>query len=150
MKEYIFFLIFFAPLRSHAGGIHMNTWQGCCIMSNIVVFLLTFLSGQIPENVVSAVTAVVLIFLSVCGIWIWSPCENKNNPLPEDVKQKCKAKARFWSVAICLIAVFCVYLGITSYAFMCVEMELLSVLLIGLEKIINLRKRGKKYEDSSM
>lgn len=76
------FLCAFKPLRTHAGGLHLETRLSCYATSNILVFLtsLLFKSQLLDINVLVSIIGIIGAY--IC-IMILAPVETHNKPLDE-------------------------------------------------------------------
>ena len=50
MIETLFFLIFFIMLRIYVGGLHLNKFWQCCLLSNLVIFFGVFIAEKTELN----------------------------------------------------------------------------------------------------
>lgn len=98
------FLLFYYPLRTYCGGIHMGRWYTCCIVSCYIVGIILQLSGYISINWISLIG--VMTVSEVC-IWRLAPCEHVNHPIEQEQMKLYRKKARVysavvWGIIICL------------------------------------------------
>lgn len=139
----LFFLIFFIPLRVHAGGYHCKKYSSCFIVSNIL-FIAVVLLAKISYNsyffsvygavLVSGVTLIMVIWLA--------PVTNANNRLSLKKKKDNRKKSIFYATiyfSIILISK-CLKIEQLDY-FICVAAfsELTIVILMVIEKLIERR-----------
>lgn len=77
-----FFMLFFIPLRSYAGGYHAQTHMGCyllsCAVTIAVLLLADQFSGFLAANTVVFIT---LTIFSALLVMVLAPVETPNKPL---------------------------------------------------------------------
>lgn len=81
----IFFMVF-VPLRMFSGGYHAATYRGCYIISNLIYWVVYFLSKiisiiNIPHR---NVLLWVLLVASSIIIFLFGPVENPHHPISEE------------------------------------------------------------------
>lgn len=104
--EGILFFITFAPLRTYAGGLHLEKYHSCFVLSCLTFcgILLTVMYVHIPIYFL-----LIAVFLLEISVYILYPVENKNRKVnkKEDLYFKCKLKKFFlldtFIVIICTI-----------------------------------------------
>jgi accessory gene regulator B len=128
LKELIFFLAVFYPLRTNSGGKHMKTWYTCYITSCIVTEVILLLSAKITMHIISIV---IILAAGIICIYTLAPIEHKDHPMEEQDFKKSRIKVRIFSVCISIAAIILKYFGYETAVFICVSsVALCSVLLL--------------------
>jgi Membrane protein putatively involved in post-translational modification of the autoinducing quorum-sensing peptide len=104
--EYIVFILVFLSVRNYAGGIHLNTFWGCFILTNTVVVIILTVSGKIPLN---SFTNVVIIVVLSCLLLIRAPIDTPNRRLNIEEKaimsRKLKRNLLFINIIVILFMI---------------------------------------------
>lgn len=86
LKEVIFFLIIFIPIRSFCGGYHAdNTWS-CAILSNSIIFFVIVIS-RIKILIIPFNTYIIFGILISFFIILLSPVDNRNKRIESKEKK---------------------------------------------------------------
>ena len=100
----LFFLLFFS-LRSYVGGIHMDSFKACYLLSCIVQIGVLLFGKYVP------LTKNIAFIVSVCQmmfIYFINPVENDNRPV--DYKQKIffakRIKCTLIGITLCTIVLY--------------------------------------------
>lgn len=111
--EGILFFVVFAPLRSYAGGLHLQKFYACLILSSLTFagIVLACKIDLFPTMLGNAVSTVSLL-----GIYMLYPVENVNRDVDEEedrfFRRKLIGFLIFDAVLIGLFNIFCFYRGI--------------------------------------
>lgn len=130
LAEVILFLMIFVPLRSYAGGYHMNRAWKCIIVTNVIIAVITVLGKYMlimPGNwfwlVLEGVSSVV-----ICAL---APVDTPAKPLDQDEKIVYKRKTCQICVAEILLNVILLfstrhmaYVGIMAHAALVISLVL--------------------------
>lgn len=100
LKEGVIFLIFFAPLRSYLGGIHLKNYWQCYILSCLVLTLVLLITKYVTFN---PYITCGLIMLGTIGMGI------------EAYKEYRRQRNKVYSIIIC--AVLSVILLVSFFCF---------------------------------
>jgi accessory gene regulator B len=83
------FLLCVVPLRQYTGGYHAGSYFMCNLIFSIscftVIMMSRFLTGFLSVNLIKAI-----LLLSCIVVINFSPVANKNKPITEEKKRKCK------------------------------------------------------------
>lgn len=140
IMEGMLFFIIFIPLRSYAGGLHLNHYWSCfflsCLTFSAILLICKFV--YIRDEIVFAT---LLVFEA--SIWFMYPVENINRDvdLEEDVHFRKKLK-RFMLVDL-LIAVVCMIAKKETYLLLVVVTFLMVVITMAIGKYKNLLQNRK-------
>ena len=107
--EWFFFFMTFIPLRSYAGGLHLNRFSSCLLLSNAVFLLVLGISRKLfmePESMFF-----YIILLSMC-IYSLYPIENSNR---EVTLEENLAIRRKFNKVICGLLLISTIMFILSY-----------------------------------
>lgn len=136
------FLAFFIPIRLFSGGFHANTYLACNI-SMLFTFCGTALcSKKIPLSIhgICVVSLICLVvFLLLC------PVENKNKPISQTQKKKCKIISLTLLIITIIICCFLYLVNITYYTTILFTVVAITI-LVPIGKIKNYIERGNKNE----
>ncbi|MBP3544410.1 MAG: accessory gene regulator B family protein, partial [Lachnospiraceae bacterium] len=92
LAEVIFFLVIFVPLRSYAGGYHMNRAWKCIIATNVIIAVIT-LYGKYMPTIPESFLWLALEGIGSVIICSLAPVDTPAKPLDEDEKIVYKRKA---------------------------------------------------------
>lgn len=100
----IIFFIIFSPLRSYAGGLHLESYRSCLVLSCLTfsVMLLTVRYVQVPGCIL-AVTLVVLEAL----VYLMYPVENANRKVDESESGYFKTRLKKFLIFDLVAGLFC-------------------------------------------
>ncbi len=106
--ECCIFLVFFFPLRTYCGGIHMKTWYSCYIVSCAMIQFILMLS----HNICIGWTVLIIgLFLSELCIWTLAPCDNPNHSLGQEQIKRCGQRAKIYSSIIIFLTIIFKLIG---------------------------------------
>lgn len=135
------FLILFSILRAFAGGIHLNSFISCTVLSTItlssVMLIIKYLTLYVP---ISMILILILIFMIL--IWYQSPIEDSNRPLSKEERIIFKNRLRVSLIIIGVICCFLYYIHFkkTLFLFCLTKGLMVAVLFFGKRKnVINNR-----------
>lgn len=77
LKEVVIFCLFFVPLRSYAGGLHLKNEIYCIVVSIAILPLILFSSNQLELN---RTIYMIIATLSYFTVLLIGPVDNKNKP----------------------------------------------------------------------
>lgn len=115
IKEGILFFIIFAPLRSYAGGLHLEKYVSCLVLSCLTFGGILLLVKYIE---LPAVLSLILLFVLELAVYLLYPVENINRKVDEEENVYFKKKLRIFLVADMLIAIVCLIAGSGSMLFL--------------------------------
>lgn len=123
--EGIFFFLIFIPLRSYAGGLHMETFRSCFCLSCLVFIgvLLSVRNIEISGNF--SITVLLLLEFIVYKLY---PVENVNRVVDEEESIYFKKKLRLFLFLDFLFAAVCFILGKERYLLLIMTTFLLVVI----------------------
>lgn len=103
--EGILFFIIFAPLRSYAGGLHLDKFHSCFILSCLTFsgILLIVRYVHIPM-----LFSLISLFILEFGVYVLYPVENVHREVDSEENRYFQKKLKFFLVFDLLIALICV------------------------------------------
>lgn len=137
----ILFLVFFSLLRAFAGGIHLNSFLGCTILSSSVLIAILFLVKYVN---VPAVGLFVVSLVASILIFILGPVDDKNRRISEEEHNIFYRRLTYTLIFLGIISALSIILGYNRLTFMI-------CLTLGLFHIVQIIGKNKnlKYQDSS-
>jgi accessory gene regulator B len=106
--EGILFLVIFAPLRSYAGGLHLEKYHSCFILSCFtflgILFAVRYIRTPIWFSFVSLLILATIIYLLY-------PVENINRKVDKDEDRYFKKKLKLFLFMDTIMAVACIILN---------------------------------------
>lgn len=115
IKEGILFFIIFAPLRSYAGGLHLEKYASCLVLSCLTFggILLVVKCIEVP-----AALSLILLFVLELAVYLLYPVENVNRLVDKEENVYFKKKLRIFLIADMMIAIVCLAVGSGSMLFL--------------------------------
>lgn len=113
--EGILFFIIFSPLRSYAGGLHLERYHSCLILSCLTFYGILSLVKYFCFPVSFSFIAICFLEIVVYALY---PVENANRKVNEEENRYFRKKLKgflFWDM---LISAVCVALKKNSYVFL--------------------------------
>lgn len=132
--EGIIFFVIFIPLRAYAGGLHLNRYWSClmlsCLTFSVVMLITRFCSWSIVCELISISIMLLLIL-------IMYPVENRNRTVDIDENKYFKKKLLRFLVMDFLISLVCVVSKRESYLLLITITLFMIVITMFLGKIKN-------------
>lgn len=143
--EGILFFLVFVPLRSYAGGLHLEHYWSCLALSCFTYFLLLL---AVPYVTISLYLTIPFILLCILLVWLLYPVEHSNRTIDHVellvFRKRLKWYLLFDSVLMFLFA----FLGKNDYLILILLTLLLVVVSMILGKIRNPTQPHILEEDS--
>lgn len=135
MEGILFFLIF-APLRSYAGGLHLDRFHSCFILSCLTFsgILLTARYVHIPM-----LFSFIALFLLEAVVYALYPVENINREVDDEENRFFKKKLKLFLIIDLLLALICVALKKDCYVILILTTFFMIVVTMILGKCKNIR-----------
>lgn len=137
MVEGILFFIIFIPLRTYAGGLHLNYYWSCLILS-CIVFTAVLLGGKFIELPTFLSLAMVL-FLEYSILCLY-PVENENRLVDQVENHYFKSRLKIFLLMDLLITILCVLFDKKEYLVIIVATFLLTTVTMSIGKYRNSKK----------
>ena len=107
--EWFFFFMTFIPLRSYAGGLHLNRFSSCLLLSNAVFLLVLGISRKLFMEPDLMFFYIILLFMCIYSLY---PIENGNR---EVTLEENLAIRRKFNKVICGLLLISTIMFILSY-----------------------------------
>lgn len=102
--EGILFFVIFAPLRSYAGGLHLQKYYACLTLSTLTFVGILLIAGNIQ---LPLILMDVVSLISLSGIYILYPVENINRTVDQEENRYFRKKLRIYLILdVALIVLF--------------------------------------------
>lgn len=140
MNLTLVFMSMFALLRSYSGGFHCNKFKNCLLTSTSLLIIELILNEIINYDLKVAFCLPILLVASIV-IYIFSPVEDKNNPLSEVDKERYRKITRGLIIVISLITFigFFIAKGLIDYLFI-VSLTLMFIAILLIIPILKNKK----------
>ena len=138
--EGVLFFVIFAPLRSYAGGLHLEKYHSCFVLSCLTFFgiLLTSRYIRIPTYF-----SLIAFFLLEMSVYAFYPVENINREVDKEEDTYFRKKLKLFLIFDMFIVLVCAALKKDRYIIVIVATFLMVVVTMILGKYKN-----KKMSDS--
>lgn len=136
--EGILFFIIFSPLRSYAGGLHLEKYHSCLILSCLTFLGILLLVKYFCSPIYFSFIAICMLEIAVYALY---PVENVNRKVNEEENAYFRKKLKkflFWDV---LISAVCVALKKDSYVLLIAVTFLMVVVTMILGKYKNWKRK---------
>lgn len=136
IKEGILFFLIFAPLRSYAGGLHLDKFHSCFILSCLTFsgILLIVRYVHIPM-----LFSLISLFILEFGVYALYPVENINREVDSEENRFFNKKLKLFLMIDLLIALIFVVLKKECYVFLISTTFFMIVVTMILGKYKNMR-----------
>lgn len=134
--EGILFFVVFIPLRSYAGGFHLEHYISCLLLSCITYSGVLFLVKLVN---VPAYLSIVLIGVFVLSIWLLYPVEHINRSVDGEEDMHFKKRLKQWLVIDVLLAIAFFLFKCDTYLFLMTATFFLSSSTMLIGKVKNKR-----------
>lgn len=135
--EGILFFVIFIPLRSYAGGLHLERYWSCLTLS-----CLTFLGIMLISKYCEFGMIYEIFVLLACefAIYMMYPIDNINRTVEEEEDRYFKSKLKKFLLLDILIAAMCIFLEKESYLLLITATFCMVVITMFIGKMINCKK----------
>lgn len=140
--EGVLFFIIFAPLRSYAGGLHLEKYHSCFVLSCLTFSGILIIVRYIHLPIYFSLIAVFLLEIVVYALY---PVENVNREVDREESVYFKKKLKKFLFLDMFISAGCAALKKDSYIFLITVTFLMVVVTMMLGKYKN---RKRKMSDS--
>lgn len=136
LMEGILFFLIFAPLRAYAGGLHLDKFHSCFILSCLTFsgILLIVRYVHIPM-----LFSFIALFILEAAVYALYPVENINREVDSDENRFFKKKLKIFLVVDLLLAIICAVLKKECYVFLISITFFMIVITMILGKYKNMR-----------
>ena len=134
-EKIVIFLLSFFLLRKYAGGYHAKKVYACQISSLLIIMYGSRLADVISMNFF----LMIILLVSLFGIWILSPIDSKNRRLDYDEICECRKKARIISSVLIFLILF-IYIFRYEKISVCICEGIILTFVLQLAALINNKK----------
>ena len=125
LVEGLLFFIIFVPLRSYAGGLHMETFKSCFCLSCLAFSFVLLTVGYLE---IPGLFSISFLLLLEFIVYTLSPVDNENREVDEEEDTWFKKKLRNFLFFDFCMAVFCLLLRKERYLLLIAATFLLIVI----------------------
>lgn len=130
--EGFFFIIIFTPLRIYAGGLHLEHFSSCLILSSLIFFATILLAKTIK---VPMIVSIFLLSFSLALIHLLYPVENENREVDDEENKLFERKLFFSVILVIMLAVVLFLIGCKKLLFVISMTSLVTVITMACGKI---------------
>lgn len=112
IPEYILFFVVFIPLRSYAGGLHLDNYWSCFFLSCLTFFAIMILGKYLKLSIHVAFIILVLLEFAVYSMY---PVENVNRVIDIDENKQFKKRLQQFLLVDGIIGIVCVIFDNCAY-----------------------------------
>lgn len=141
VKEGILFFLIFAPLRSYAGGLHLDRFYSCFALSFLTFSGILLIVRHIRIPMLLSLIGLVVLEIAVYALY---PVENINREVDSEENRFFKKKLKIFLAVDLLLAVICAVLKKECYVFLISVTFFMTVITMILGKYKNMRTGFKK------
>ncbi|MDD6057092.1 MAG: accessory gene regulator B family protein [Clostridiales bacterium] len=142
VKEVLFFLGVYIPLRSFCGGWHADRIWKCTLISNGILLLQIYAIGNIIKYLRSSVMFAIFFF-NMLYIFLVAPVEIKEKQINWDEKRIYRKKIKLILAINLLIMVFVVLFDVREFVFTMMFIYIIQSIMLVLE----IMKQKRLYID---
>lgn len=141
LMEGILFFLTFAPLRSYAGGLHLDRFHSCFILSCLTFsgILLIVRYVHIPM-----LFSLIALFILEAAVYALYPVENINREVDGEENRYFKKKLKIFFLVDLILAIICAVLKKECYVFLISVTFFMIVVTMILGKYKNMRTGFQK------
>lgn len=136
LKEGILFFLIFAPLRSYAGGLHLNKFRSCFVLSCLTFSGILLIVQYVHIPMLLSLIGLVVLEIA---IYVLYPVENINREVDSEENSFFKMKLKLFLVIDFVIAVICAVLRNECFVFLIAVTFLMIVVTMALGKYKNMK-----------
>lgn len=112
IPEYLLFSVVFIPVRSYAGGLHLEKFSQCFVCSCLSIIAVILLSDWLELSPAVSLASILLMLLL---LFVLRPVDHENRPVDEDEQHDFKHKLRFAIFGIGVLTVILFMMNRTHY-----------------------------------
>ena len=141
LMEGILFFLIFAPLRSYAGGLHLDKFHSCFILSCLTFSGILLIVRYVH---ISMLFSFIALFILEAAVYALYPVENINREVDSEENRFFKKKLKIFLAVDLLLAIICAVLKKECYVFLIAVIFFMIVVTMILGKYKNMRTGFKK------
>lgn len=101
--EYGLFLVFFIPVRTKLGGVHLKKSEACMITSIVLYAIMLWCIGECEEMYTWLIWGNLIVMLELCIAAWMEPLKNEVQQLSEEQEKKNKKKLCVYMIIDCFV-----------------------------------------------
>jgi len=136
VKEGILFFLIFAPLRSYAGGLHLDRFHSCFALSCLTFSGILLIVRYIRIPMLLSLIGLVVLEIAVYALY---PVENINREVDSEENSFFKMKLKLFLVIDFVIAIICAVLKNECFVFLIAVTFFIIVITMALGKYKNIK-----------
>lgn len=136
--EGILFFVIFIPLRSYAGGLHLDCYWSCLILSCLTFSVILLITEFV--KLPTYIAFVIFISLELLVYYLY-PVENVNRQVDIEEDKFFKKRLKIFLFTDLLIASICVVLGRDTY----LVLIMTTFFIVTITMILGKYKNNKRY-----
>lgn len=136
VKEGILFFLIFAPLRSYAGGLHLDRFYSCFALSFLTFSGILLIVRHIRIPMLLSLIGLVVLEIAVYALY---PVENINREVDSEENSFFKMKLKLFLVIDFVIAIICAVLKNECFVFLIAVTFFIIVITMALGKYKNIK-----------
>lgn len=134
IKEVIFFLCMYIPLRSFCGGWHANKIWKCTIISNMILVLQVYTVENLG-NYLSSRVMLLIFFLNMICIFFIAPVETERKKIRQEEKEIYRRRIKFIFILHLIIMLIIRFFNIHNLIFSLMFVYIIQNIMLLLEKV---------------
>lgn len=142
IPEGILFFVIFVPLRSYAGGLHLDNYWSCFSLSCLTFFAIMMVGKYLTISIHIAFVILLLLELAVYKMY---PVENINRVVDIDEDKHFKKKLQQFLLVDSIIAIICIVSGWHTY----MQTIVFTFMMVTITMAIGKIKSRKQFSDSN-
>lgn len=136
--EGILFFIIFIPLRSYAGGLHLDNYWSCLFLSCLTFSVILMICKTWR---IEAYISFFILLLLILFVWILYPVENVNRDVDEKENLYFRKKLRRYLLLDLIISIACMVVHKETYLLLCMVTFFMVVVTMLIGKMKNKIKK---------
>lgn len=141
IPEGILFFIIFVPLRSYAGGLHLDNYWSCFSLSCLTFFAIMTVGKYLTISIYIALVILLLLELAVYKMY---PVENINRTVDVDEDKQFKKRLQQFLLFDSIIAIICTIFEWRTYMQTIVLTFFMVTITMAIGKVKNKKQRSER------
>lgn len=134
LPEGILFFVIFIPLRSYAGGLHLEHYYACLLLSCLIFFVVLLSVRYIN---VSTYGVVVILGILIALVWLLNPVDHVNRTEDKEEIIYFSKKLKYFLLIDILIVGICIIFRKNRYLLVITATFLMVVITMAIGKLRN-------------
>lgn len=134
VMEGILFFIIFIPLRSYAGGLHLDNYWSCLFLSCLTFSVILMIC---KTWYIEAYVSFFILSVLILSVWILYPVENVHRDVDEKENLYFRKKLKVYLLIDLIISIACMAVHKETYLLLCVVTFFMVVITMLIGKMKN-------------